>query len=192
MEGGRWDQLVFSCAGFFGDSWEHFFRCGPSSQKLFAINREKRWLDQEGFPGLGVDGSCKVELNFCSEKRHYSLQCTVLYNYIQSSTFISTAILITCNLCISTTLFFKRKTGTYFDHSSFTSTVGYLVKKAKLTYLIVSYDKKSVSPTHAYIFTSYPKKKKKTLCNGNSRKIEPGLHGCVVVSDLPLVRSQRV
>jgi hypothetical protein len=46
-----------------------FYPWDPSSQSFWAINRKKRCLEQEGFLGLGVDGSCKVELNFRTEKK---------------------------------------------------------------------------------------------------------------------------
>ncbi len=40
---GGCDQLVFPCVRFFGDSWGLFIFAGdPPSQKLFAINRQKR------------------------------------------------------------------------------------------------------------------------------------------------------
>ncbi len=43
------------------------------AMNYMKINRKKRCLDQEGFPGLGVNGSCKVELNFRSEKQFIPL-----------------------------------------------------------------------------------------------------------------------
>jgi hypothetical protein len=70
-----WSREVFFCSSNF---WKQLGRIlsswGPSSQKLLAINREKRCLDQEGIPGLGVNGSCKVELYFRSEKEQLPVQ----------------------------------------------------------------------------------------------------------------------
>jgi hypothetical protein len=52
--GGAGNQSAPFCSG---NVWEQkgtfFFASSPSNQKLFAFNREKRWLDQEGVPALG-------------------------------------------------------------------------------------------------------------------------------------------
>jgi hypothetical protein len=61
-------RVSFCSANVGEQKWTLFFFWDAPSQMLFAINREKRRFDQERFPGLGVNGSCKVELNFRSEK----------------------------------------------------------------------------------------------------------------------------
>jgi hypothetical protein len=52
----------------FGNNWGACFPPGALPVKSYwRLTAKKLCLDQEGFPGLGVDGSCKVELNFRSE-----------------------------------------------------------------------------------------------------------------------------
>ncbi len=55
-------------------SWEAGTLSVKSYLRLTAkkkkTKKKKRCFDQEGFPCLGVDGSCKVELNIRSEKKN--------------------------------------------------------------------------------------------------------------------------
>jgi hypothetical protein len=77
--GGAGTENVFFCSANVREQLRPFlFSWGCSSQTLFQINREKRCLDQDGFPGLAVNGSCKVELNFRSEKKKHRDNLTAI------------------------------------------------------------------------------------------------------------------